>query len=303
MKIEVERSNIRLDQYLSDVCDFSRSKMQKLIKEKRVFVNRKNVSSSYLVKIGDTIDFPSDISFEIHIEGEDIPLDIPYEDEYLLVVNKESGMVVHPAPGNYSKTLVNALLGRGNIEGGESFRPGIVHRIDKDTSGVLVVAKNDEVHEKLSEMIKNKEVQRVYYALVEGIIPHETGTIDAPIGRDPENRQKMKVTDQNSKDAITHFKVLKRYKNSNKTLIECVLDTGRTHQIRVHMNYIGYPIYNDPVYGKHKKVSSFGQFLHSKKIKFIHPHTKKEIKIEVELPEEFANYLKELDRLEQENNV
>ena len=303
MKIEVESSNIRLDQYLSEVCSMSRSKVQKLIKEQKVFVNLKNVSSSYLVKIGDIIDFPRDVSFEIHIEGEDIPLDIPYEDEELLVVNKKSGMVVHPAPGNYRGTLVNALLGRGHIEGGESFRPGIVHRIDKDTSGVLVVAKNDEMHEKLSEMIKNKEVKRVYYALVEGIIPHETGTIDAPIGRDIENRQKMKVTDQNSKDAITNFKVLKRYQKSNKTLIECVLDTGRTHQIRVHMNYIGYPIYNDPVYGKHKKVTPFGQFLHSKKIEFLHPSTKKEIKIEVELPEEFANYLKELDRLEQENNV
>lgn len=303
MKIEVESSNMRLDQYLSESVGMSRSKIQKLIKDGRVLVNGKEVSSSYSVKIGDMIDFPSDFSFEIHIEGEELPLDIRYEDEDLLVVNKESGMVVHPAPGNYSGTLVNALLGRGQIEGGESFRPGIVHRIDKDTSGVLVVAKNDETHEKLSEMIKKKEVKRVYYALVDGIIPHETGTIDAPIGRDPDNRQKMKVTDQNSKDAITHFKVLKRYMKQKKTLIECVLDTGRTHQIRVHMNYIGYPIYNDPVYGKSKKVTSFGQFLHSKKIEFQHPRTKKEIQIEVELPEEFKNYLEELDRLEKENNV
>jgi len=298
MKIEVETGDIRIDQYLSEKLEMSRSKVQKLIKEGRILVNDSTVHPSYLIKESDMIEVPTDLSFEIHIEGEEIPLDIRYEDNDLLVVNKKSGMVVHPAPGNYSGTLVNALLGRGKIEGGEVFRPGIVHRIDKDTSGVLVVAKNDDMHEKLSQMIKNKEVKRVYYALVDGIIPHETGTIDAPIGRDPENRQKMKVTDQNSKDAITHFKVLKRYQKAKKTLIECVLDTGRTHQIRVHMNYIHYPIYNDPVYGKNKKVTPFGQFLHSKKIEFVHPRTKKVIQIEVELPEEFENYLKELDRLE-----
>ena len=172
-------------------------------------------------------------------------------------------------------------------------RPGIVHRIDKDTSGLMVVAKDDKTHELLSEMIKEKLVERIYVALVDGVIMHDTGTIDAPIGRDPNNREKMIVTDINSKDAITHFRVLKRF--SSQTLIECKLETGRTHQIRVHMNYIGYPIFNDPVYGKRKNTTSFGQFLHSKSIRFIHPITKEEIYIECEVPEEFSNYLKTVE--------
>lgn len=303
MNIEVEISNMRVDQYLSEKLDMSRSKIQKLIKEGKILVNGIRVNASYQIKEGDLIEIPTNISFEIHIEGESIPLDIRYEDSDLLIVNKESGMVVHPAPGNYSKTLVNALLGRGEIHGGEMFRPGIVHRIDKDTSGVLVVAKNDQIHEKLSQMIKEKQVSRVYYALVDGIIPHETGTIDAPIGRDPNNRQKMKVTDQNSKEAVTHFRVLHRYKKANQTLIECKLDTGRTHQIRVHLNYIGYPVYNDPIYGKKKQTTPFGQFLHAKKIQFVHPRNHQEINIEVELPNEFQTYLEKLDRLEMENKL
>ena len=292
MEIKVEKNNIRLDSYLKDELDISRSKVQKLIKDGRIFVNDKEASSNYLVKENDVITVSDDLSFEIHIEPEDIPIDVVYEDEYLLIVNKKSGMVVHPAPGNYSGTLVNALMGRFKLSNKDNIRPGIVHRIDKDTSGLLVVAKTDEVHDKLSEMIKNKEVERIYMALVEGVINHETGTIDAPIGRDIVNRQKMMVTDINSKDAITHFRVLKRY--SDKTLIECKLETGRTHQIRVHMAYINHPIVNDPVYGKSKKTTSFGQMLHSKSIRFIHPITKKEIYFESELPEEFKNYLDSL---------
>lgn len=295
MNIEADCSDVRLDQYLTDELNISRSKVQKLIKDGNILVNDKKVNASYIVKINDNIEVNDDLDFSIDIKEEDIPLDIVYEDEYLLIINKKSGMVVHPAPGNYTGTMVNALIHKFSLSSKDKIRPGIVHRIDKDTSGLLVVAKNDIVHDKLSQMIKNKEVERIYYALVDGIIPHETGTIDAPIGRDPNNRQKMKVTDVNSKDAITHFKVLKRYFNTRQTLIECKLDTGRTHQIRVHMNYIGYPIYNDPVYGKTKHPTEFGQFLHSKKIKFIHPITNKELSFEVDLPLEFSNYLKEID--------
>lgn len=295
MEVKVIKNDLRLDQYLKDELNISRSKIQKLIKEDCILVNGKNVHASYLVKANDIIDIDDDLSFEIHIEPENIPIDVVYEDDYLLVVNKKSGMVVHPAPGNYSGTLVNALMNRFKLSNKDNIRPGIVHRIDKDTSGLLVVAKNDEVHDMLSEMIKKKEVERKYIALVEGVIKHETGTIDAPIGRDINNRQKMMVTDVNSKDAITHFRVLKRY--NDKTLIECKLETGRTHQIRVHMNYINHPIVNDPVYGRSKKVTPFGQMLHSISIRFIHPITKREIYIESELPKEFQEYLDKLENV------
>ncbi len=292
MEIKVEVSNLRIDQYLRDKLEISRSKVQKLIDDGRIMVNGKEINASYIVKEDDLITVEDDLSFEVDIIPENIPIDVVYEDEYLLVVNKASGMVVHPAPGNYSKTLVNALMYRFNLSSKDKMRPGIVHRIDKDTSGLLVVAKNDEVHDMLSNMIKNKEVERRYIALVEGVIKHDTGTIDAPIGRDINNREKMMVTDVNSKDAVTHFRVLKRYRD--KTLIECKLETGRTHQIRVHMNYIGYPIVNDPVYGKSKKTTPFGQFLHSKSIRFIHPVTNKEIYCESPLPKEFQDYLDKL---------
>ena len=289
MHIKSEKENVRIDQYLTEELDISRSKVQKLIKEEKVLVNDKIVSNNYKVKLDDEIEVNDELDFEITVDAENIPLNIVYEDEYLLIVNKESGMVVHPAPGNYSGTLVNALMGKFNLSN-DKVRPGIVHRIDKDTSGLLVVAKNDKAHELLGDMIKNKDVERIYVALVDGVIKHETGTIDAPIGRDPNNRQKMKVTDENSKDAVTHFRVLKRFNDS--TLIECKLETGRTHQIRVHMNYIGFPICNDPVYGRGKKTTSFGQMLHSKSIRFTHPITKKEIYFECDVPNEFKEYLK-----------
>lgn len=295
MEIEVMKDNIRIDQYLVSELDISRSKIQKLIKQDKILVNDKPVNSSYSVRIGDHIFVDDDLDFTISVEKENIPINVVYEDDYLLIINKVSGMVVHPAPGNYTGTLVNALLYRFSLSNQDSIRPGIVHRIDKDTSGLLVVAKDDKTHELLSEMIKEKKVERTYIALVDGIIPHETGTIDAPIGRDTLDRQKMKVTDINSKNAITHFRVLKRYIKNNQTLIECKLETGRTHQIRVHMAYIGYPIYNDPVYGKRKQTTDFGQFLHSKKISFCHPITNELIEKEVGLPKEFQDYLDEID--------
>lgn len=291
IKVE-ENEKIRIDKYLSEKLDLSRSKIQKLIDNKKVIVNNKFVSANYKIKMGDLIEVNDDLNYEINIEKENIPLDIVYEDDDLLIVNKESGMVTHPAPGHYTKTLVNALLYKFDISTTTDIRPGIVHRLDKDTSGLMVVAKNEKTHEKLSEMIKNKEVKRHYIALVEGVIQHETGTIDAPIGRDQYDRQKMAVTDINGKDSITHFKVLKRYKN--KTLVECILETGRTHQIRVHMKYINHPVVNDPIYNK-KKSDDFGQMLHSKSIEFIHPITKKKIYFEVEPPKEFMEKLKQLE--------
>ena len=295
MELVVNRNGERLDSYLATELDLSRSKIQKLIKEDKILVNGKSVNSSYTVKENDCVSVNDSLDFTINIEPENIDIDVVYEDDYLAVINKKSGMVVHPAPGNYTGTLVNGLLYRFNTLSNNNIRPGIVHRIDKDTTGLLVVAKDDKTHELLSDMLKRKEVKRTYWAIVDGIIPHSTGTIDAPIGRDVNNREKMCVTDINSKDAITHFKVLKRFKNTNQTLIECNLDTGRTHQIRVHMAYIGYPIYNDPVYGKNKKTTSFGQFLHSKKISFIHPITNELIEKEVDLPKEFKEYLEEID--------
>ena len=291
IKVE-DNINTRLDSYLAEKLDLSRSKVQKLIKEDLVTVNGKNVNGSYQVKLNDEIEVNDDLNYEMNVEPENIEIDIVYEDEDLLVINKASGMVVHPAPGHYSGTLVNALLYKFNLTSGEKTRPGIVHRLDKDTSGLMLVAKNEWTHEKLSDMIGSKEVERHYLAIVNGLIKHDTGTIDAPIGRDLNNRQQMAVTDVNSKDAITHFKVLKQYKEN--TLLECILETGRTHQIRVHLAYIGYPVNNDPTYCK-KKSTDFGQMLHSKSIKFNHPRTGKELYFEVEPPREFKEKLEELD--------
>ena len=292
MIVEETEKNIRIDKYLAEKLELSRSKIQKLIEEEKVLVNKKKISANYKIKTGDEILVNDKLDYNITIEKEDIPLDILYEDEDLLIINKKSGMVVHPAPGHYTKTLVNALLYKFDIDSKDNIRPGIVHRLDKDTSGVMIVAKNDEMHDILSKMIKDKKIQRHYLALVEGIIPHETGTSDAPIGRDSNNRQKMAVTDINSRNSITHFKVLKRFKNN--TLIECRLETGRTHQIRVHLAYIKHPVVNDPLYNK-KKATEFGQMLHSKSIEFIHPKTGKRIYYEVDLPKEFLEKIEELE--------
>ena len=281
----------RIDSYLSEKLDLSRSKVQKLIKDEKVLVNGKVVNSSYSVKIDDEIEVNDELDYEINVEPENIPINIVYEDDDLLIINKESGMVVHPAPGHYTGTLVNALLYKYKDLAGDKFRPGIVHRLDKDTSGLMLVAKNEFTLEKLSEMISKKEVERKYIALVDGVIKEDSGEIDAPIGRDRNNRQKMAVTDVNSKGAITHFKVLDRF--NNHTLIECILDTGRTHQIRVHMAYIGYPVSNDPLYGRGKS-DEYGQLLHSYSIKLKHPRTGKELFYEIDLPEEFKNRIESI---------
>ena len=291
MIIVEENEGLRIDRYLASELDISRSKIQKLIEEEKVFVNGKVVPSSYAVKIDDKIEVQDDLDYNIKVEAEDIPIDIVYEDDDLLILNKESGMVVHPAPGHYHGTLVNALLYLYPLNSGEKERPGIVHRLDKDTSGLMVVAKNEWTHEKLSEMISTKLVERKYLAIVKGVIKHDTGEIDAPIGRDSHNRQKMAVTDVHGKDAITHFKVLEKLNNS--TYIECKLDTGRTHQIRVHMAYIGHPVLNDPLYGR-GNCSEFGQMLHSYSIRFNHPRTNKELFFTVDPPKEFQEKLEEL---------
>lgn len=292
MKIEVNENNVRLDKYLSGQIEKSRSQVQKIIKDGLVTKEGKVLNNNYLVSEGDII-FIEEKDEDVSIDSFDINLDIVYEDSYLLIINKQSGLVVHPAPGHYNDTLVNALVNKFKLSDKDSIRPGIVHRIDKDTSGLMIVAKDDKTHDLIAEMIKEKKVERIYWALVEGVIKHDTGTIDAPIGRDTTNRQKMAVTDKNSKDAITHFRVLKRY--TDKTLVECKLETGRTHQIRVHFNYIKYPIVGDPVYGKKTNNDPFGQYLHSKSIRFIHPVTKQEIFLQSELPLEFKERLETLE--------
>ena len=279
----------RLDKYLTDNTEFTRNKIQKLMDNGNILVNNIVKKNSYKVSNNDEITIVDDEE-DIDIKAENIPLDVIYEDEDLMVINKKSGMVVHPAPGNYNGTLVNALMYRSNslssING--SFRPGIVHRIDKDTSGLLIIAKNDKAHAYLSDELKEKKIKRKYIALVDGIINHDTGTIDAPIGRDSSDRKKMAVTSINSKNAITHFTVIDRLKNA--TLLECILDTGRTHQIRVHMKYINHPVINDPVYNK-KLYGDFGQMLHAKEIEFIHPTTKEIMKFSCDAPKEFYEIL------------
>lgn len=288
----IDNDGIRIDKYLLDKLDISRNKIQKLINDNNILVNGKSVKTSYIVRVDDLIECDFLYKEKIDILPEDIPLDIVYEDDDLLVVNKPSGMVVHPAVGNYSHTLVNALMYHCNnlsqVNG--VIRPGIIHRIDADTSGLLLVAKNDMAHVDLAKQISEKSVKREYIALVDGVIKEDTATIDAPIGRDVKNRKKMCVTADNSKDAITNIKVIERYKNS--TLITCSLLTGRTHQIRVHMNYIGHSVINDPVYGSKKLVDSlFGQILHARKIGFVHPRTHEYMEFTCEPPEKFLDIL------------
>lgn len=293
MKLVVDKEGIRLDKYLSDNLDFSREYLTKMIKDGYILVNGKQEKPSYKVNVEDVIDIKDDIKYEQDINPVSMPLDIVFEDEYLMVINKPSGLVVHPGAGNTNNTLVNGLKyytdELSDIGGSE--RVGIVHRLDKDTSGLMLVAKTNKVHELLADDFKNKRIYREYYALLIGEFPSETAFINAPIGRSKQNFNKMEVM-KDGKSARTNLKVLKRY--SGYTLVSLVLETGRTHQIRVHMAYIGYPIFNDPVYVS-KNATPFGQFLHSKVIRFTHPITKKEYTFESELPCDFTNFLKTLD--------
>ena len=290
IEIKVEEKDIRIDQYLGKNLDYSRSKIEKLIKNKDILVNNKEIKKSYTLKEGDIITINEIVEEEIEVTPEKMDLNIVYEDDDVIVVNKDNGVVVHPGAGNYNHTLVNGLMYHSKLSSinGE-FRPGIVHRIDAYTTGLLMVAKNDKAHIELARQLEEKTTYRKYVALVWGIINTDTGTIDAPIGRDNSDRKKMTVTDVNAKDAVTHFKVLERY--ANTTLIELQLETGRTHQIRVHMNYIGYPIVNDPVYGRRKIIDDTGQCLHAKELGFKHPVTGKYMEFTSELPECFTNIL------------
>ena len=291
MEVEVLREE-RIDKYLAEELGISRSTVKKMIDEGFVLVNGKEVKASLILSEADELFVKDGFIKEASFEAEDIPINIVYEDDDLLVINKKSGMVVHPGNGNTSGTLVNALMRyTKNLSNKEAFRPGIVHRIDKDTSGLMLVAKNDKAHDILAEGFKNKTIKREYIALVCGVIGEDSGVIDAPIGRDAKDRKKMCVTSENSKKAVTHFKVLKRYEHY--TLLRLILDTGRTHQIRVHMKYIGHPVYNDPVYGK--AYNDFGQFLHSASIDFEQPTTHEHLHFECDVPKEFQDFLDTLN--------
>lgn len=295
MEVIVENSNNeRIDKYLANNTELSRTLISKMIDEEFILVNNKKTKNNYKVKDNDIILVDESFKQEVEIVPEKIDLDIVYEDEDIIIINKPSGMVVHPGNGNYSGTLVNGLMYYTNNlsdNNGET-RPGIVHRIDKDTSGLIIVAKNNKTHEILSEYFQNKTITRKYIALIKGELNTNSATIDAPIGRSENDRKKMAVTANNSKNAVTHLEVLKRYKGY--TLVKLKLDTGRTHQIRVHMSYIGHPVYNDPVY-TNDKCTDFGQFLHSYSMDFIHPTKGNEMHFEIELPEYFKNHLETLE--------
>lgn len=298
--VKKEDMNKRIDKLISEVYkDISRVMIQKLIIEENLKVNDNKVKASYKVNVGDIIEFNIDEPEELDIKAQDIPLDVIYEDNDIIVINKKKGMVVHPGNGRTEDTLVNALMGRckDSLSGiGGKIRPGIVHRLDKDTSGIIIVAKNDKSHINLSEQIKNRKVNKYYIALVRGNVIENNATINMPIARSTKDRKKMAVNEK-GKEAITHFKVLKRY--NGYTLLEIKIDTGRTHQIRVHLSEIGYPVVGDEVYSNGKnKFGVKGQCLHAKRIEFIHPVTNKKMVLEAELPVYFKNILKELDEEE-----
>lgn len=291
----VEMQNGRLDKVCSEIfSDYSRSQIKKLLDGGNITVNGKTEKAKYKVKSGDLIRLEEPETKTLELRPENIPLDIVYEDDDVIVINKPQGMVVHPAPGHDEHTLVNALLYHcplSTING--TFRPGIVHRIDKDTSGLLMVAKNDKAHRSLAKQLKDKTNIREYVALVHGRIAEDEGTINAPIGRSLKDRKKQAVV-KDGRNAVTHFEVLKRYRDY--TLVKCILETGRTHQIRVHMKYICHPLVGDPLYGPKKTIKGNGQFLHAGKLGFVHPTTGKLLIFEAPLPKIFQECLEKLDK-------
>lgn len=293
-EFQIEQKSGRVDKYLTTELDtMSRSKVQNLIADGYVIVNGETIKANYKLETGDKVEVFVPEPEAVDVEAEDIPLDIIYEDKDIVLINKAQGMVVHPGAGNPNGTLVNALLFHikdlSGING--EIRPGIVHRLDKDTSGILMVAKNDEAHVNLSEQLQNRTVKRKYWALVHGVLPHEHGTINAPIGRDPKDRQKFTVI-KGGKEAISHFRVLERIQKFS--LMEVSLETGRTHQIRVHLNYIDHPVAGDKIYGPKKSLEGNGQFLHARMLEFTHPRTGETMSFEAELP---ALFEETLDRL------
>lgn len=294
------QAGIRIDKFLSDeLPELSRSYIQKLIKEELITVNEKTVKANYKLDTGDLVVVEQPTLKEPDILAEDIPLEILYEDSDLLIVNKPKGMVVHPSAGHYSGTLVNALMYycKDDLSGINGvMRPGIVHRIDMDTTGSLLVCKNDFTHQHIAEQLKEHSIKRIYHAIVHGVIKEEEGTIDAPIGRHPIERKKMSINHKNGKEAITHYKVIQRFQNY--TYIQCQLETGRTHQIRVHMASIRHPLLGDTVYGPAKCPFKLqGQTLHAKTIGIIHPQTEEYIEVDAPLPEYFSSLLKRLENL------
>lgn len=305
--VEKEDTSKRLDVYLSEKnADITRSYIKNLIDEGKVLVNSKKVKSGYKIKFNDSIDVEIVEKQAENIVPEDIPLNIVYEDDDIIIINKEKGMVVHPANGNYTGTVVNSLMNShkdslSSING--VIRPGIVHRIDKDTSGIIVVAKNDKAHKILADQFKVHSIKRKYIALVKGIIKEDNITIDKPIGRSTKDRKKMAITDKNSRRAVTHISVLKRFYTSNVTLIEAELETGRTHQIRVHMASLHHPLVGDEVYGKRdSKFKVEGQMLHAKYLGFNHPKDGRFVEFDSELPEYFSKILASLENKEKAAN-
>ena len=298
--VPAEAQGVRIDKFLSEACDgLSRSYLQKLLKSELVEVDKRTVKNSYKLSAGERIEFEVPEAAEPEIKAEDIPLDIIYEDSDIILVNKPKGMVVHPAAGHYSQTLVNGLMyhcrnGLSGING--VLRPGIVHRIDMDTTGVLIVCKNDFAHNAIAEQLKVHSITRKYFAIVHGVIQEDEGTVDAPIGRHPGDRKKMSINRKNGKEAVTHYRVLERFRQF--TYVECQLETGRTHQIRVHMASIGHPLLGDSVYGPSKSPFKLqGQTLHAGVLGIVHPRTGNYMEFSAPLPEYFSELLDKLRKI------